>query len=124
MDSRLNEVPALRVQQGHVEARDYNQLRLAMLRLGRPLRLPIPKLRHLDLLLDTDAWICADRLLYDLPVVAWTDFQDRGREALHAPIPCTIRIYHAHAELIIPIVLSEANRILREQLAETPSRPA
>ena len=118
MRSRLDEVPVLKTLRAEVPAAHFNRLRLAVLRLGEPLRLELPKLRHLDLLVAREVWICVDRMLYDLPVVAWTDFEEQGRAALHEPVVCTVRIFHAHADVVMPAVFSEAERVLRKRLAE------
>lgn len=124
MRSRLDDVPVLRSEPFQVAARHYNRLRLALLRLGGPLRIALPKLRHLDLIVTNDAWICVDRLLYDLPVVAWTDFARAGRSALHEPVACTLRVFHAHADLVMPIIFAECDRVLRRRLAAAWPVPA
>lgn len=117
MRSRLDEVPVLKTVPTTVPAHHFNRLRLALLRLGDPLRLELPRLRHLDLLLGRDAWVCVDRTLYDLPVVAWTDFQ-HGRSALHEPVPCVMRLYHAHAEVVVPILFAEVEKVLKKRMGD------
>lgn len=117
MRTRIDEVPVLRTRTAEVPAACYNRIRLAVLRLGDPLRVELPKLRHLDLLIGRDLWVCVDRMLYDLPVVAWTDFAQRGRTALDQPVACTLKLFHAHAEAIMPLVFAEADRVLRQRLA-------
>jgi hypothetical protein len=119
MRSRLDDVPVLKTLRTEVAAVHFNRLRLGVLRLGDPLRLELPRLRHLDLLVGRDIWICVDRMLYDLPVVAWTDFEEQGREALHEPVACTVRIFHAHADVVMPTIFSEADRVLRRRFAES-----
>ena len=118
MRSRLDEVPVLKTLRAEVPAAHYNRLRLAILRLGEPLRVELPRLRHLDLLLGRDAWVCVDRMLYDLPVVAWTEFEQRGRSALHEPVACTVKVFHAHAGVVMPVVFAEAEKVLRQRLAK------
>jgi hypothetical protein len=120
MRSRLDEVPVLKTLRSQVEASQYNPLRLALLRLGSPLRVELPKLRHLDLVLTEDLWVCVDRMLYDLPVAAWSDFDRASRGSLDDPVPCTLRVYHVHADAVIPLVFSEGERVLRKRMA----RPA
>jgi hypothetical protein len=115
MRSRLEDVPVLKTTPGRVVAAHYNRLRLGVLRLGEPLRLELPRLRHLDLVVGRDAWVCVDRMLYDLPVVAWTDFE-RRRSSLHEPVSCMLRMYHAHADVVVPIVFTEAERVLKRRL--------
>ncbi len=119
--NRLNDVPPLKVLSATVEARYFNRVRLALVRLGCPLRLQLPALRHLDIVLDRQVWILVDRDLADLPVAAWTEFS-ASRHTLHVPVPCRLRIYHQHAEQILPTVLSETDARLAERLS-APTGP-
>lgn len=116
MNSRLRELPALKVMDSVVVAKHYNRVRLALTRLEDPLRFPLPHLRGLDMVLTQDEWVCVDRTLNDLPVLAWTDFQRQSRTALHAPIPCRLRFYHAYAGLIVGTLLQDVAVILAERL--------
>ena len=77
--TRHNEVPLLHNREGKVEAVYYNEVQTALKKLGRQIRFPIPKLKHLDLILQKDAWIVVDRALSDFPVLAWTSFQTENR---------------------------------------------
>lgn len=112
---RLNDVPPLKELATEVEAHYYNRVRLALRRLGRPIRIALPSLRHLDLVVTEAVWVCVDRDLQDLPVLAWSDFP-ATRTALHAPVPCRLRVYHQHAERILPTVLAEADTELARRL--------
>jgi len=47
-----------------------------------------------------------------MPVVAWSEFQDAGRTALHEPVPCTVRDYHQGA----PKVRNKALALMTEEL--------
>lgn len=116
MRSRIDEVPALWVMRGSVEAADYNRIRLALLRLGEPLRLPMRHLRGLDVVLGKEAWVCVDRTLDDLPVIAWTRFAVAGRNDLQAPVECELRYYHAQAGMILAQVREEVTVQLTERL--------
>ncbi len=98
-----------------VPAARYNRVRLALLRLGEPLRLDLPDLRHLAVELTATAWVCVDASLDDLPVAAWTDFAPR--DSLHQPVPCRLRLYHAQAELILDRIGTSVDRLLAERLA-------
>ena len=51
----------------------------------------------MSMLLDDGEWVLVDSSLYDMPVISWTDFQDKGRTALHEPVVCTVRDYHQGA---------------------------
>ena len=37
----------------------------------------------------------------DVPVVAWTEFETKGRSSLHEPIQCEIRFFHYAASMIL-----------------------
>ena len=114
--SRLNELPVLRSCAGEVDAERFNRARLALRRLENPLRLELPKLRSLDFILEDEMWAIVDRDLNDIPVVAWTDFEHRT--ALHQPVHCTLRYYHAHADAVIDKALQKLDEILEIRLAE------
>jgi hypothetical protein len=116
VESRLRELPALKVIDSVVAARHYNRVRLALARLENPLRFPLPHLRGLDMVLNDQEWVCVDRTLNDLPVLAWTDFQRQDRIALHAPIACRLRFFHAYAGLIVGTLLQDVAVILAERL--------
>ena len=68
--TRHDEVPQLGSRAGKVNANYYNHVQTALKRLGNQIRLRIPKLKHLDLILQKDAWIVVDITLNDIPVVA------------------------------------------------------
>ena len=118
MRSRLQDIPAFQVSLAVVEAEHYNRVRLALSRLQSPLRLCLPSLRGLDILLDDEAWVCVDRTMEDLPVVAWTDFENTTRAGLHQPVRCQLRLFHAHAGMILNTVFADVEAILTERLAE------
>lgn len=118
MYSRLDKVPVYEYRDGEIPANYYNHVQVALKRLGEELRFPIPKLKHLDLMLQKDAWIIVDRVLNDVPVVAWTDFQTDHRTTLHEPIKCRIRLYHAHGAIIMQRTLEAMELILGEMLDE------
>lgn len=115
--SRLNDLPVLRLRPGSVDAERYNRVRLALRRLEAPLRIVLPKLRSLDFILEDEMWAIVDRDLNDMPVVAWTDFEQRS--TLHLPVPCTLRYYHAHADAVIETALQRLDEILDARLLTT-----
>lgn len=116
MKSRIEDVPKLKTELTEISGPLYNQGRLALLRLENPLRLRLPGLRGMDVLLDTHAWVCVDRTLYDLPVLAWTDFKQTEREGLHQPVRCLLHYYHIHADLIGDSILATVARELGKRL--------
>lgn len=117
MKSRIDEVPKLKTQPAVVDGRRYNQVALGLRRLKGPLRLPLAGLRGMDLLVDKEAWVCVDRTLYDLPVIAWTDFRPATRRAIHEVVPCLLHYYHINAELITESVLATAMKEIQKRLS-------
>ena len=101
MYTRLDEVPVYHQRAGKLSATHFNHVQVALKRLGESIRFRIPRLKHLDLILQREAWIVVDRVHNDIPVVAWTDFQTDHRSDLHSPIACMIRFSHAHASFIM-----------------------
>jgi hypothetical protein len=118
MYSRLDDIPIYARRDGKLDANYYNHVQLALKRLGDEIRLPIPKLKHLDLILQKTAWIIVDRVLNDVPVVAWTDFETNNRNNLHEPIKCQVKHYHANAIMIMNRTLEAMELLLGEQLAD------
>ena len=116
--TRHNEVPILDKRPGDVDANYFNQVQTALKRIGEQIRFKIPKLSHLDLILQEDAWIVVDRMLNDVPIVAWTNFQTEARDSLHEPVPCEIRLYHFAARMILKRTLDAMEVILGQSLAE------
>ena len=124
MRSRLNDIPILKTIHSHMEASYYNQVCKALQRLGNPLRIELINLRGLDILIDNEAWVCVDRTMSDLPALAWTAFKPNQREGLHLPVPCELRFYHNHADLICGTVLDLVDRNISERLKSlSPVQP-
>ena len=96
----------------------YNRVQTSLKSLGPQIRLKIPKLKHLDLIIQKDAWIIVDRVLNDIPVVAWTNFETEHRDNLHEPIQCEIRFFHFAASMVLNRTLEAMELMLGEQLAE------
>lgn len=118
MYTRHDEVPVYEYRDGVIEAVHYNTVQTAFKRLGDEIRLSIPKLKTLDLILQRDAWVVVDRALHDIPVAAWTNFDVERRDALHTPVHCQLRLYHANGGIIIKRVLEAMELLLGEQLSE------
>lgn len=116
--TRHDEVPQLGARAGKVDAVFYNHVQTALKQLGNQIRLKIPKLKHLDLILQKDAWIIVDITLNDVPVVAWTNFETRGRTSLHEPIQCEIRFFHYAASMILNRTLEAMELMLGELLEQ------
>lgn len=122
MGSRLDDLPRYSSRAYDMPAACFNQVRLALLRLNGPIRFALPGLRSLEMILEYDAWICVDSALNDFPVLAWVEFETSGRQALHAPVPCKLYTYHAHANMIESRVLQAVRDFVDAQLH--PSAPA
>ncbi len=118
MYHRHREVPTYDDRPGRVDAARYNHVQIALRRLGPSIRMELPRLKHLDLILQADAWIIIDRALHDLPMVAWADFETAGRSSLHEPIPCRIFQYSAYAGLVMNRSLEAMELLLGERLTE------
>lgn len=114
--ARLNELPAYSRMHATIDATHFNLVRLGLLRLEQPLRIALPNLRGLDLLIEPDAWVCVDRTLNDVPVVAWVDFAALGRESLVAPIACQLWSYHSHGDTIVATILADITDYLTPRL--------
>jgi len=112
--TRHDEVPQLSARAGKVDALYYNHVQTALKHLGNQIRLTIPKLKHLDLIIQKDAWIIVDKVLNDVPVVAWTNFETKGRDSLHEPIKCEIRYFHYAASMIMNRTLEAMELMLGE----------
>ena len=124
MTTRLEDVPVIKISPITVDAPVYNRLRLAALRLDNPLRVALSGLKGMDFLIDDTSWICVDRTLYDLPILAWTGFKTVGRASLHEPVHCHLHYYHIHANVIAETVLNTVESILQERLKPyKPSEP-
>lgn len=112
--TRHDEVPILSTRPGKVNALYYNHVQTALKHLGDQIRLTIPKLKHLDLIIQKDAWVIVDKVLNDVPVVAWTSFEIKGRDSLHEPIKCEIRYFHYAASMIMNRTLEAMELMLGE----------
>ena len=115
---RHDEVPQLSSRPGKVNALYYNHVQTALNHLGNQVRLKIPKLKHLDLILQKDAWIIVDTVLNDIPIAAWTNFEINNRESLHEPIQCEIRYFHYAATMVLNRTLEAMELMLGELLED------
>lgn len=95
-----------------IEAVCYNRGRLALLRLGYPLRVTLQQHRGLEVILDSTMWLCVDSNVEDQPVLAWREFKIHGRNNLHRPVACELWLYHSCAGLIMGSALDDLNRAL------------
>ena len=117
--TRHDEIPRLSSTPGEVSANYYNHVQKALNRLGDQIRLRIPKLKHLDLIIQKDAWIIVDIVLNDVPIAAWTKFEIKGRSSLHEPIQCEIRYFHYAASMILDRTLEAMELMLGEAMQQS-----
>ncbi len=118
MSIRLKGVPVYERQIIEIEAKRFNRVRLALLRLGRPLRFLIPGLQDVAMIIDGETWLCVDQSMSDLPIVAWTRFQTSGRTALHTPIICEQLYFHTHAALVAETAIIQTELYLSRALED------
>ena len=117
MSRRLIAMVPLRTLPKTIEAAYYNRVRLALLRIGNPLRVGLPGLRGLEAIVDSDTWTVVDSLRTDNPVLAWCDFEVASRQALHEPVQCRLNLYHNQAGLIMGTALEALQLELKKRLA-------
>jgi len=110
----------LRTMPKSIEAAIYNHVRLALRRLGSPLRVAVPGHRGLEIILDDHHWLCVDANAEDQPVMAWLDFDVHHRDNLHEPVSCTLELYHRYAGLVMGSALDSLDETLSDQLKQHP----
>jgi hypothetical protein len=101
-----------------IEATDFNRVRLALRRLGRPLRIALPEHRGLDIILDNQVWSCVDSLQQDRLILAWRSFDTAERQGLHESVQCELCLYHTHAGLIMGSALEQLSQALAQRLTK------
>ncbi len=104
-----------------LDASIYNLWRRARLHITMPLRIEMPELKQMALILEEDSWVVVDQCQYDLPVLAWVEFQDSERSSLHTPVSCTLNYYHYLASQIREKVLLLMSKDLEARLHNTES---
>lgn len=128
MTTRIGDMQVIAARHCELEASLYNLWRRARLHLGSPLRLPMPDLKQMVLILEDDSWVVVDEVQYDLPVLAWVNFQDRHRDNIYKPVPCTLNFYHYMASSIRGKVLAlmgeQLEALLHDVPSATPENPA
>lgn len=119
----LRGLPPLRTLPKTIEAVCYNRVRLALCRFGRPLRVELGR-PALVVVLDDGCWLGLAAWDERFPMLAWTDFETRGRSALHLPVMCRLHLYHIHAGLMMGPAVEALSAQLAERLRPgSPPRP-
>lgn len=116
--SRVGEVPVYERCEDELEASLYNLWRRAKLHLVLPLRLAVPGYHGVTIVLEEDSWICVDERNNDLPLLAWVEFEDKGRDTLHTPVKCKLNYYHYAASRLRLPVLEWLEEELKRRLQE------
>ena len=117
MDNASDKPEALRIMPKTIEASCYNHVRLALRRIENPYRVGLPDHRNLEMILDNAVWLCVDSAAGDMPIMAWMDFDTRKHnDALHAPVPCNLHLYHTLAGLVMGSVLESLEEVLTQEL--------
>ncbi len=116
----LREIPPLREFPKTIDAQCFNTVRLALLRLGSPLRIELMRPRLL-MLIDADHWVAVSPWDECLPLLLWKDFDKAHRDNLHESVGCTLALFDHRAGLLMSITLDTLYTELRAQL--TPTDP-
>ena len=121
MDKRRPDISPLRIMPKTIEAAFYNHVRLALLRLGNPLRIELPDHRGLEIILSNDNWLCVDSARDDQLIMMWCDFDThRHNSALFEDVPCRLHLYHMHAGLIMGSALDALDQSITANLVMKP----
>ncbi|RMH20241.1 MAG: hypothetical protein D6698_04630 [Gammaproteobacteria bacterium] len=114
--SRHHDMPVLVSRDVEIESVLYNLWRRARLHLALPIRFAIPVTGKMILIVEAESWIVVDGNRNDLPILAWVDFQDKGRDSLHTPVQCTLNYYHYLASRIRVLALQTLQEGLEKSL--------
>ena len=114
------DVPPLRVMPKEIPAACYNRARLAMIRLGKPLRVGLTRHRGLAVVLSDTAWHCVDSLAEDQLIMVWREFASAGRDDLTEPVACELSLYHHCAGLVMGSALGDLEQAIEALLAPKP----
>jgi len=116
MKPSLPDLPILKALPLRMEAVHYNNVFLALHRLGDPLRLMLPGVRSYEVHLSREAWVCFDRTSDNHPLLAWTGFRANMRCGLYEPVPCRLLLYHPYASILMRNLPEEISRMLIRRL--------
>jgi len=95
--SRIGDVPYYAQRDAKVDAKLYNTWLRAKRHLKLPMRWPLVDYSGFVMIVEDEAWVCVDQSNNDFPVLAWIEFEDQCRDALHLPIKCKLNYYHVAA---------------------------
>lgn len=115
-----DDLPPLRVMSKEIPAPCYNRVRLALIRFGKPLRIPLPRHRGLEIVLGDDVWRCVDSCAEDQLIMVWRAFARHGRDNLVQPVACELFLYHHCAGLVMGTALHDMEQAIDALLAPPP----
>lgn len=98
--SRVGDLPVYEQRKDEVSAKLYNLWRRAKLHFDLPIRISLEGYRGLVMVLETHEWVIVNERENDMPVLAWVEFEDQGRDALHVPVKCKLNHYHFAASKV------------------------
>lgn len=113
------DIKPLRSMPKKIEAACYNQVRLALIRRHKPLKLELPRHACLEIILDQEDWLCVDTVQAGMPILRWHSFEVHDRHDLHQPINCQLDLYHFCAGLVMGSVLDDVELVIKQHLAQT-----
>lgn len=116
--SRVEGMPVYAQYDEIVSAKLYNLWRRLKLHFNLPFRIPLEGYRDLVMVLEEHEWVCADESQNDMPVLAWIDFEDQEREAIHLPVKCTLNHYHYAASKVQAASLELMESALKKSLSD------
>lgn len=116
MYDRIKGLPVLDRYASRIPASVWNAWKRYRGRRHREACFGLEGLPPLSLYLDPDAWVIMDSSLYDLPVLAWTEFQESEGRGLHEPVSCTVLHYHQGASKVRNQALALLQRELEERM--------
>ncbi len=114
--TRIYDMPVYEARTEQLEASLYNLWRRAQLHIPLPLRIVLPEQNQMALIIEEDCWVLVDQNQYDLPVLAWLNFQDAGRDSLHTTVDCTLNYYHYMGSRLRQTVLTVLSETLHSEL--------
>ena len=119
--SRVAGMPVYVREDDEVSAKLYNLWRRVKLHFSLPIRIPLEGYRGLVMVLEEHEWVCADESQNDMPVLAWVEFEDQGRDAIHLPVKCKLNHYHYAASKIHIHSLELMEAALEQKLINEPN---
>jgi len=116
--SRIGDIPYYAQRNDEIDAKLYNLWRRAKMHFTIPMRIPLVDYSSCVMLLEKHEWVCVDERQNDLPILAWIEFEDQGRDALHLPVKCKLNYYHYAASKVrahsLELMQDELEKRLRE----------